>query len=230
MGRGRGYLCRTWCTELRTSPRCSLGSSTQIWSDQWRHMTLRGCFFFVLFVFVCCLCRGYRQQKTRKCSLKKTSTTAAALAICCSCTRYSRDQLFPFNNTTGARLDSDLIRHLKKLSIGVSLPHKRSCRGGRRKQRKIEVVCGVGPPSDSLACPSTESGHVPPSILCSLTPMPPRPQGSNLTNVITVPLQDSATLPNQLCLCVFNVRSVGTSSKRSAIRTLSVITTWTCSC
>ena len=132
--------------------------------------------------------------------------------------RYSRDQLFAINNTTTrARLDSDLIRHLKKLSIGVNLPRKRSCRGGRRKQRKIEVVCGVGPPSDSLACPSTESGHVPPSILCNLTPMPPRPQGSNLTNLITVPLQDSATLPNQLCLCVFNARSVGTSSKRSAI-------------
>ena len=47
--------------------------------------------------------------------------------------------------------------------------------------------------------------------------MPPRPQGSNLTNLITVPLQDSATLPNQLCLCVFNARSVGTFSKRSAI-------------
>ena len=28
--------------------------------------------------------------------------------------RYSRDQLFAFNNTTGARLDSDLIKHLKK--------------------------------------------------------------------------------------------------------------------
>ena len=57
--------------------------------------------------------------------------------------RYSRDQLFAFNNTTGARLDSDLIRHLKKLSIGVNLPRKRSCRGGRRKQRKVEGLCAV---------------------------------------------------------------------------------------
>ena len=156
------------------------------------------------------ICRPIWESRTRKLHVLLASPPSHPTGI-------AAIQLFAFNNTTGARLDSDLIKHLKKLSIGVNLPCKRSCRGGRRKQRKIEVVCGVGPPSDSLAFPSTESGHVLPSILCNLTPMPPRPHGSNLTNLITVPLQDSATLPNQLCLCVFNAWSVGTSSKRSAI-------------
>ena len=56
--------------------------------------------------------------------------------------RYSPDQLFAFNNTTGARLDSDLIRHLKKLSIGVNLPRKRSCRGAGGNNARLRL-CAV---------------------------------------------------------------------------------------
>ena len=126
--------------------------------------------------------------------------------------RYSRDELLAAN-TTGARLDTTVVARLKELSIGVNLPRKRSCRGGTRKRRRIQAVCGT-PDGD----PPAVHGPVPPSILSDITSLPPRPQGANFSNLITVPLQRTKTLPNHLCMCVFNAQSVGPSIKRSAIR------------
>ncbi|KAL8605250.1 hypothetical protein ACOMHN_031191 [Nucella lapillus] len=43
-----------------------------------------------------------------------------------------------------------------------------------------------------------------------------RPSRANLQNLIKVPLQ-SSDLPNQLCVCLFNAKSVGVARKRTAI-------------
>ena len=122
---------------------------------------------------------------------------------------YTRAELLAAK-TTGTRLDADVISRLKELSLGVNLPRKRSSRGGTRKRRRIETTCakpdGVRP---------AVHGPVPPSILSDITSLPPRPQGANLCNLKTVPLQG---IPNKLCMCIFNAQSVGPSIKRSAIR------------
>ena len=49
------------------------------------------------------------------------------------------------------------------------------------------------------------------------TPRHPRPLGCNPSNLIAVPLRNCATLPNQLCVCLFNAQSVGDSKERSEI-------------
>jgi len=112
------------------------------------------------------------------------------------------------------------------LSIGVGLPRKRSCCGGRRKRHRIEVVCGVSSPlGDPLACPASKHGPVPPSILCDVTSMSPRPQGRNLSSLISIPLQDSAiplskSQPLQkLKVASFNAQSLGPTcqEKRSLV-------------
>ncbi|KAL8578959.1 hypothetical protein ACOMHN_001921 [Nucella lapillus] len=59
--------------------------------------------------------------------------------------------------------------------------------------------------------------HAPPPSspdvsLCSTA----RPSRANFQNLIKVPLQ-SSDLPNQLCVCLFNAKSVGVARKRTAI-------------
>ena len=51
---------------------------------------------------------------------------------------YTRDQLLCFE---AAPLGPSLTSHLIELGIGYRFPRKRSSRGGRRKQRRITVVC-----------------------------------------------------------------------------------------
>ena len=53
---------------------------------------------------------------------------------------YDRSQLLSIQPS---QLDLSLSSRLRELGIGFHLSNKRSCRGGKRKQRKISVVSGV---------------------------------------------------------------------------------------
>ena len=53
---------------------------------------------------------------------------------------YDRSQLLSIQPS---QLDLSLSSRLRELGIGFHLSSKRSCRGGKRKQRKISVVSGV---------------------------------------------------------------------------------------
>ncbi|KAL8587422.1 hypothetical protein ACOMHN_062155 [Nucella lapillus] len=50
---------------------------------------------------------------------------------------YSRDQLLEILPSTP---NFELVNHLRELRLGVGLPRKRGCRGGRKKLRSIQVV------------------------------------------------------------------------------------------
>ena len=117
--------------------------------------------------------------------------------------RYSRDQLLAAKATC-VYLDPALICRLRVLSLGYNLPRRRSCRGGRRKRHRTEVINSTRP---------LHPEAVPPDA----TPRHPRPLGRNPSNLIAVPLQNCDTLPNQLCVCLFNAQSVDNSKKRSEI-------------
>ena len=117
--------------------------------------------------------------------------------------RYSRDQLLAAKATC-VYLDPALISRLRVLSLGYNLPRRPSCRGGRRKRHRIEVVNSTRP---------LHPAAVPPDA----TPRHPRPLGCNPSNLIAVPLQNCDTLPNQLCVCLFDAQSVDISTKRSEI-------------
>ncbi|KAL8568339.1 hypothetical protein ACOMHN_040912 [Nucella lapillus] len=51
--------------------------------------------------------------------------------------RYSRDQLLEIQPSTP---NFELVNRLRELHLGVGLPRKRGCRGGRKKLRSIQVV------------------------------------------------------------------------------------------
>ncbi|KAL8577466.1 hypothetical protein ACOMHN_021918 [Nucella lapillus] len=51
--------------------------------------------------------------------------------------RYSRDQLLEIQPSTP---NFELVNRLRELRLGVGLPRKRGCRGGRKKLRSIQVV------------------------------------------------------------------------------------------
>ncbi|KAL8560449.1 hypothetical protein ACOMHN_062551 [Nucella lapillus] len=51
--------------------------------------------------------------------------------------RYSRDQLLEIQPSTP---NFELVNRLRELCLGVGLPRKRGCRGGRKKLRSIQVV------------------------------------------------------------------------------------------
>ncbi|KAL8624901.1 hypothetical protein ACOMHN_016197 [Nucella lapillus] len=51
--------------------------------------------------------------------------------------RYSRDRLLEIQPSTP---NFELVNRLRKLRLGVGLPRKRGCRGGRKKLRSIQVV------------------------------------------------------------------------------------------
>ncbi|KAL8598440.1 hypothetical protein ACOMHN_032717 [Nucella lapillus] len=51
--------------------------------------------------------------------------------------RYSRDQLLEIQPSTP---NFELVNGLRELRLGVGLPRKRGCRGGRKKLRSIKVV------------------------------------------------------------------------------------------
>ena len=117
--------------------------------------------------------------------------------------RYSRDQLLAAKAKC-VYLDPALICRLRVLSLGYNLPRRRSCRGGRRKRHRTEVINSTRP---------LHPAAVPPDA----TPRHPRPLGCNSSNLIAVPLQNCDTLPNQLCVCLFNAQLVDNSKKRSEI-------------
>ncbi|KAL8621384.1 hypothetical protein ACOMHN_048184 [Nucella lapillus] len=51
--------------------------------------------------------------------------------------RYSRDQLLEIQPSNS---NFELVNRLRELRLGVGLPGKRGCRGGRKKLRSIQVV------------------------------------------------------------------------------------------
>ncbi|KAL8569475.1 hypothetical protein ACOMHN_054190 [Nucella lapillus] len=135
-----------------------------------------------------------------------------------ACHAYTRDQLLACKQTN-AHHNPSVISRLKELSIGYRLPRHRSCRGGTRKRRQIPVVVSQRRSQDNtlflpdcVPCTTPTPPSSPDVSLCSTA----RPSRANLQNLIKVPLQ-SSDLPNQLCVCLFNAKSVGVARKRTAI-------------
>ncbi|KAL8580767.1 hypothetical protein ACOMHN_018439 [Nucella lapillus] len=135
-----------------------------------------------------------------------------------ACHAYTRDQLLACKQTN-AHLNLSVINRLKELSIGYRLPRHRLCRGGTRKRRQIPVVVSQRRSQDNtlflpdcVPCTTLTPPPSPDVSLCSTA----RPSRANLQNLIKVPLQ-SSDLPNQLCVCLFNAKSVGVARKRTAI-------------
>ncbi|KAL8583091.1 hypothetical protein ACOMHN_008529 [Nucella lapillus] len=87
------------------------------------------------------------------------------------------------------------------------------------KRRQIPVVVSQRRSQDNtlflpdcVPCTTPTPPSSPDMSLCSTA----RPSRANLQNLIKVPLQ-SSDLPNQLCVCLFNAKSVGVVRKRTAI-------------
>ena len=117
---------------------------------------------------------------------------------------YTRDELLSVPPST---LNPSVAAAIRDVGIGYHLPRLRSHRAGRRKQRKIDVVIGTVSDTPKLRRLA--------STLCDVT-LPPPPRGSNLSNLITVPLRSDVP-SNKLTFCNFNAQSVGPRAKRSAI-------------
>ena len=83
---------------------------------------------------------------------------------------YTRNQLLYIKS---ARLNPDIIGHLRRLGIGLNLPRKRTRREGCKKQRKIAVLdCDNRRQPSSTTCKQQAHEH-----------------GTvNFNNLITVPL------------------------------------------
>ena len=114
---------------------------------------------------------------------------------------YTRNQLLYIKS---ARLNPDIIDHLRRLGIGLNLPRKRTRREGSRKQRKIAVLDGDNrrrPSSTACKQQAHEYGTV------------------NFNNLIIVPLlpSDQQNKCKSLIIAQFNPRSVGQVEKRTAI-------------
>ena len=136
---------------------------------------------------------------------------------------YTRSQLIsirPSNSISKMKtvdpffLDSEVIACLRQLRIGINLPRKRGCRGGRRKQRQIHTV---------LSPRSNDKQFL-------LAPNPEKKQtGSNPTNLISVPIISNVKMPCLDCpdgeglrVASFNAHSVQSdamSPKRAEIAT-----------
>ena len=115
---------------------------------------------------------------------------------------YDRSQLLSIQPS---QLDLSLSSRLRELGIGFHLSNKRSCRGGKRKQRKISVVSGVRAASttsnDVRRSPGTrsvDSRHLAP-VTDVAADMPPRSRtsyssrGVSFANLIPVSVQASTT-------------------------------------
>jgi len=99
-------------------------------------------------------------------------------------------------------LDPILTSRLCRLRIGFDLPQLQGCRGGRRKHKKIAVI--------NITLDRISRTKV---------------SGVDFTNLISVPLSSdrpSTKKTRTVKVAVFNARSVGEKSKRSAISDLIV--------
>ena len=98
--------------------------------------------------------------------------------------------------------DPSLVENIRSLGIGVNLPRKRTHRGGRRKQRRIQSRHAADP----VAVP-------PPDFdLCA------RPDFYNLIS-IPLSLRPKSTPADTLRVALFNARSVNDPLRRAEIST-----------
>eukprot|EP00745_Piridium_sociabile_P040659 TRINITY_DN786_c0_g1_i8.p1 TRINITY_DN786_c0_g1~~TRINITY_DN786_c0_g1_i8.p1 ORF type:complete len:1132 (+),score=124.07 TRINITY_DN786_c0_g1_i8:119-3397(+) len=108
---------------------------------------------------------------------------------------YTRDQLL---SVPPATLDPSVVDAIRGVGIGRHLPRVRTHRAGRRKQRRIGVVCGT------RRNISTDHASTVKSV--------------NFDNLIRVPLSCfSPDRSTHVSLSLFNAQSVGPRPKRSAI-------------
>ena len=112
------------------------------------------------------------------------------------CTHHT--PLLPlFTPVEPSPLDTVLTSRLRRLRIGFDLPRFRGRRGGRRKHKKIAVI--------NRASDRTSRAKA---------------SGVDFTNLISVPLSSdrpSTKKTRKVKVAVFNARSVGEKSKRSAV-------------
>ncbi|KAK7504048.1 hypothetical protein BaRGS_00004780 [Batillaria attramentaria] len=116
---------------------------------------------------------------------------------------YSRRDLLSLN-ANQSDLAPGVISRLRELHIGYRLPRKRSCRGGRRKQRQIKVSVNnhpVSPPDPLVASYCSDQ--------CVASSTQPR-ERSSLITIDTNPKRQFLTV------CHFNAQSV--AGNRSAKR------------
>ena len=100
--------------------------------------------------------------------------------------------------------DPSLVENIRSLGIGVNLPRKRTHRGDRRKQRRIQVLSRHT--ADPVAVP-------PPDFdLCA---------GPDFNNLISIPLslRPKSTPADTLRVALFNARPVNDPLKRAEIST-----------
>ena len=105
-----------------------------------------------------------------------------------------------------------MTSRLRHFGIGVNLPRKRGCRGGRCKQRKITVIDHT---STRVITPSSQKAD----------------HSINFDNLISVPLHASNCVckPSYLTVAVFNARSVAQKKNVLPPMILSVTTALTSS-
>ena len=116
------------------------------------------------------------------------------------------------------RLDPSLIPHLRQLGIGFHLVSRRSCRGGRRKNRKSISVITSNPRDKSFCQPIDSEPWTADIFFSDLQPVRRHVTSSNLTRVTSVSNQNNNNLTRgNLRVASFNAQSLGPEDKRIAV-------------
>ena len=120
---------------------------------------------------------------------------------------YSRDDILSIRPSPN--LYPSLVENVRSCGIAVNLPRRRAHRGGRRKQRRIQVLSRHT--ADPVAVP-------PPDFDLCVTG---RRAGPNFNNLISIPLslRPKSTPADTLHVALFNARSVNDPLKRAEIST-----------
>ena len=128
---------------------------------------------------------------------------------------YSRDDILQIHPSPN--LDLSLVENIRSCGISVSLPRKRTHRGGRRKQGRIQVLSRHT--ADPVAVPS-------PDFDLRVTD---RRAGPDFNNPISIALspRSKCTPADTLRAALFNARSVYDPLQRAEIFTFISAIKWT---
>ena len=120
---------------------------------------------------------------------------------------YSRDDILSIRPSPN--LDPSLVENIRICGISVNLPRRRTHRGGRRKQRRVQVLSRHT--ADPVAVP-------PPDFDLCVTD---RRAGPDFNHLISIPLslRPKPTPADTLRVGLFNARAVNDPLKRAEIST-----------
>ena len=150
-------------------------------------------------------------------SLSTQHTLHSALSRPALCLRRSYTGDF-LRSVRPAPIDPSLIPRLRELGIGYHLASRRSCRGGRRKNRRIPVISSL--PHDGTfhrdVFVDTEPWTA--DMLFDLQPSQRHVTSRNLTRVTSVSNKNNDNLKlGTLRVASFNAQSLGPDEKRTAV-------------